>query len=399
MPEDYDFDAAIVHHSRVCEIDLRLTSSQLQRLASAMQEQFPSLTYLKLSLDRNDKRPLGVSALSGGFLGGSAPSLQSLLLNRISFLSLPRLLLSAIHLVRLILRNIPHSGYISPEAFVTGLATLVNLKSLTIGFESPLSHPDRRNQRPPPSIRTVLPALTHFVFKGVSEYLEVFVARIDAPLLESIQITFFHQLIFHIPQLAQFMGRTTNFEAPRELHVGFDYYEVLVESLPPIRGIKNIAEQSKHRETSGFDESVLRISCRKLDWQLSSLAQVCTSSIPFIYMVEHLYIYEPRYLLSQWQDDIENIQWLELFLPFTAVKTLYVCKEFAPSISLALQELVGERVTGVLPVLESIFLEEPHASGLVREAIGQFVAARLLLGHPVAISHWNLTREAILPRF
>jgi hypothetical protein len=49
MPEDYDFDAAIVHHNRVCEINLlHLTSSQLQRLASAMQEQFPALIHLML---------------------------------------------------------------------------------------------------------------------------------------------------------------------------------------------------------------------------------------------------------------------------------------------------------------------------------------------------------------
>ena len=49
MPEDYDFDAAIVHPNRVCEIDLHhLTSSQLQRLVSAMQEPFPALIHLRL---------------------------------------------------------------------------------------------------------------------------------------------------------------------------------------------------------------------------------------------------------------------------------------------------------------------------------------------------------------
>ena len=109
-------------------------------------------------------------------------------------------------------------------------------------------------------------------------------------------------------------------------------------------------------------------------------------------MVEHLYIYGPRYLPSQWQDDIENMQWLEIFHPFTAVKNLYVSKEFAQCIAPALQELVGERVTEVLPALESLFLEELQPSGPVQEAIGQFVAARQLLGHPVAVSHWNRTK-------
>ena len=198
MPEDYDFDAAIVHHSRVCDIYIvNLTSSQLQRLASAAQEQFSALIYLKLGFDVSDSRPAPV--LPDGFLGGSTPRLRSLRLHSISFPALPKLLLSATHLVRLSLRNIPHSGYISPEIIITGLAVLANLNSLTIGFESPLSRPVRQNGRPPPPTRTVLPALTRLEFKGVSEWLEAVVARIDAPLLGFVQVTFFHQLIFDIP--------------------------------------------------------------------------------------------------------------------------------------------------------------------------------------------------------
>ena len=142
--------------------------------------------------------------------------------------------------------------------------------------------PTRERRHPPPPTRTVLPALTHFEFQGVSEYLEDLVARIDAPLLDSICITFLHQLIFDISQLAQFMRRTTRFQALNEAHVDFDYYGVLVESLPPTRT---------------FDEkSGLRISCREIDWDLSSLAQVFTSFFPSIYIVEHLYIYGSRYL-------------------------------------------------------------------------------------------------------
>jgi hypothetical protein len=50
MPEDYDFDAAIVHPDRVREISLfGLTRSLSQRLAEAtrIQEPFPALTHLK----------------------------------------------------------------------------------------------------------------------------------------------------------------------------------------------------------------------------------------------------------------------------------------------------------------------------------------------------------------
>jgi hypothetical protein len=157
--------------------------------------------------------------------------------------------------------------------------------------------------------------------------------------------------------------------------VDFDSNGVQFESLSPTQ---------TSNETSG-----LRISCRELDWQLSSLAQVTTSFFPSIYMVEHLYISGSLHLPSQWQDDIENVQWLEIFYPFFAVKNLYVSKEFARCIAFSLQELVGERAADVFPALETLFLEELRPSGPVKEAIGQFVAARQLLGHPVAVSDWN----------
>jgi hypothetical protein len=231
MPEDYDFNAAIVHQNRVCEIDLLyLTSSQVQRLASAMQDQFPALTHLTFGFSDDYGRP--APALPDGFLGGSAPHLQSFGLHSISFPALPNLLLSATDLVHLTLRDIPHSGYISPDTIVTCLAVMANLKSLIIEFESPRSPPPWERRHPSPPTRIALSALTRFEFQGVSEYLEDLVAQIDSPLLDTIQITFFHQLLFDLPQLAQFMRRTTKFQTLNEAHMDFDYHGVQVGSLP-----------------------------------------------------------------------------------------------------------------------------------------------------------------------
>jgi hypothetical protein len=380
MPEDYDFDAAIVHHNRVCEINLRhLTSSQLKRLASAMQEQFPALIHLMLGYASNYSRP--ALALSDGFLGGSAPLLQSLRLHSIPFPALPKLLLSATHLVYLALVGIPHSGYISPEAIVTGLAVLTNLKSLTIEFESPLSRPDRENRRPPPPRRIILPALARFEFQGVSEYLEDLVARIDAPFLDSIWITFFHQLIFNIPLLAQLLRRTTSFGALNEAHVDFDYYGLVVRSLP----LPRISDE----------KSGLIITCADDGWQFSSLVPVFMSFFPSIFMVEHLYIHATANVLSQ--DDLEDMQLLENFpafaLAFASVKNLYLRMAFAEFFAPILQEHVLGTATDVLPALESLCLEEVEPSEPLREALGQFVATRRLLGHPVAISYRNWVRE------
>jgi hypothetical protein len=258
---------------------------------------------------------------------------------------------------------------------VTNLAALANLKSLIIQFFPPPSRPDLGNRRRPPT-RTVLPALTRLDLQGMNEYLDDLLARIDVSLLESISIALFHQLIFDIPQLARLLRRTTRLQALNEAHVYFywdldlDDFCVQVGSLPPI-----------------FDDKFkLRIVCGELDGLLSSLAQACISFFPSIYMVEHLYIYG---LPEQWQNEAENMPWLEIFHPFTGMKNLYVPRILTPFIALALQGLVGERVTDVLPALENIFLEDLQPSGAVQEAIGQFVSARQLSDHPVAISHWN----------
>lgn len=51
--------------------------------------------------------------------------------------------------------------------------------------------------------------------------------------------------------------------------------------------------------------------------------------------------------------------------------------------------LVGESVTEVLPALQTLFLDEPGPSGSVQENIAQFVAARLLVSHSIAVLLWR----------
>jgi hypothetical protein len=278
--------------------------------------------------------------------------------------------LSATDLVRLTLWNISSSGYISPEVIVTGLAALANLRFLNIGFvsDSYFSCPDRENRRPPPPTRTVLPALNRFWFQGVSEYSEDFVARIDAPLLDSIWITFFHELI-DVPQLAQLMKRTTRFQALNEAHVVLSYHIIYGHIGVQVKSLPRTSDPG------------LKISCRQ---SISSVAQDFTLFFSSIYMVEHLYIYGPH-----WPGYSEHVEWLEIFHPFTAVKNLYVCKEFAERIGPPLQELVGERVTDVLYALERLFLEEFQPSGPIQEDIGKFIAARQLSSHPMTVSLWE----------
>jgi hypothetical protein len=360
--------AALEHNDRICQINIWPVSSlQMEKVLAAMQQPFPALTHLDLMAKGGT-----AAVIPASFLGGSAPALQELDLDFISFPGLRKLLLSATHLVRLKLCDIPYSGYISPEAMVICLSALTRLETLNIGFESPRSRPDRITRRPPPLTRILLPALGSLWFSGVSEYLEDFVARIDAPLLKKLEMTFFHQLIFDIPQLTQFIGRTSQFKTYDNLRVLFSGGIVWV--------------------TLGrtfVEELEYRILCSRSDWLLSSMAQLCSSFFrqALFPALEHLYIMEDG--LSDWQDDIESSQWLEVLHPFTAVKDFYISSILIPRIAPALQELVGERVTEVLPALQTLFLEEPLPSGPVQEAIGQFVAARQLSGHPIVVSRWD----------
>jgi hypothetical protein len=360
--------SAFEHNDRICQLLLfDISRSERRKALAALQKPFPALTYLHFAF-MDEAAPV----IPTSFLGGSAPCLQALFLDRIPFPGLPKLLLSATHLVDLSLRNIPHSGYISPEAMVTCLSVLTRLESLHIGFRSPRSRPDRRTQRLPPRIRT-LPVFTELWFKGVSEYLEDLVARIDAPQLDNLKIIFLHRLIFDCPQLTQFISRTPKLKAHDEAHVDFFEWDVRVIFPQPFDG-----------------RLELRISCLRSDWQLSSAAHVCSSSFTqtLIPTVERLYI---RSGLGgpDWQEDIESGQWLELFRPFTAMKKLHISSDFTSRIAPALKEFVGDGVIEVLPALQTLFLEGPLLSGPAQEAIEQFVAARQLAGHPIAVSHWE----------
>ena len=382
QPDKYDFndlvDTSIAHRSRVCEIDLcHLTSSQLLQLFSAMQEKFPALTHLLLGSNDDDEFP--APALPDGILGEYANRLQSLALYDIPIPALPKLFLPVTDLVEL---KISHFGLISPEEIVTSLAMLAKLRSLTIVFESPQSHLDFESRRLPPLTRSILPALGYLVIKGICEDLEDFSARIDAPLLYAIRITFLDQLINAQPinaqQLSQFIGRTPNFKTFEEAHITCCYTNVTVELDPSF---------------SRFIE--LEISSAYFSYMEPSILM---SSLPPLPTVERLYFHAvgltPN-LKEIWC--IKNTQWLDLSHSFTALKELHFSRKFASTIMPMLQAaLVGERVTDVLPALRHIFLPKFELSEPIQEAIQQFVTVRQLSGHPLTV-HMSTSDSAMNP--
>jgi hypothetical protein len=358
---------ALGHSDRVCRIHLSNVTQGLQweKILEAMQVPFPELTDLVLHC-WDGLAPV----IPDNFLGGSAPRLRYLKTDWIPFLGIPNLLLSATHLIRLDLSDGPYSWDFSPRAMAICLSVLTSLDTLSLSFEFVNS----RLRRRPPITRSILPGLTSFCFKGSSAYLDDLVARIDAPRLDYLSITFlFDQMNFDTPHLVQFISRTPRFQEPDEAHVTLDLN----------------AEIKLFWASDDYARLYVEISYEDSDADIrpSSIAQVCTMCFPPLPTVENLQL-EVFSRHRVWKVDVENDQWLELLRPFTAVKNLYLSEESAPVIAAALQELIGSRITEVLPSLRNIFVLGLEPSGPLQENLGQFVIARRLFGHHIAISVW-----------
>ena len=363
---------------RICHIGLKLrTTSQIEKLPAAMQVPFPELAGLCLSREGWPHPPVLPDSLS--FLGGSVPRLRFLDLHDIVFPGSPKLLSSVPHLVHLRLHNISDSGYISPEAMTTCLSTLIGLETLYLDFQPRQSCPDLKSQRPFSPTHTVLPNLKDFQFKGVIKYFEIFVARINAPQLYRLSTKFFDDIVFHdidfsTPELNQFISCMPIFGTCDEARFIFDRRR---DSL-----LLRLCQS--HPEPS--DRRMVEVEILSFQ-QLSTMVRICILSLRPPLTIENLYICEVLY--SRFRSRDENTEWLDLLLPFTAVKNLYVSKEFARHIALALQEITRGGRTEVLSTLHNIYLEGSPPSVTVEEGIRQFISARQLTNHPVAISSWR----------
>ena len=355
----------LVH--RITQISLDVSGPELEHISEGMQIPFSELIYLDLYDYRQE---MLILPLSDSFLGGSTPRLKSLHFYRISYPGLPKLLLSATHLTRLDLRDIPNSGYIPPEAMAACLSTLTSLERLILVFRFPRPFHGQESQRLRPSLRTSLHVLDNFRFRGSGEYLEVLVARIDAPRLRNLSITFFNDIVFLTPQFTRFIGHAPMLEA-------FDSARVtLTKSAAGVELSSACAELNVRLYVS--------IYCRELDWQLSFLEQVCTSSLPPLSTLQDLYMMSDPWP-QDWKDSIDYAQWLELLHSFPAVKNLYLSRELAPCVVPALQEFAGGGTTKAFPNLENIFLESPQESGPVQEGIEKIVAARQVTSHSITV--------------
>jgi len=207
--------------------------------------------------------------------------------------------------------------------------------------------------------------------------LEDLLARIDIPLLYNLFIEFFMDLNnFHVPQLHRLIGHAEFNEFNRANVWIYNHCIRLVL-------YSNTVEINDRRRLE------LQIKCRWLDHQLSSLAQVCSSSFLLISALEEVQIREGGSLSSShWKNSTQNARCLELLNRFTGLKNLYLTHGIAQHFCGALQELSRERTTEVLSALRNLFVRGSSLE-LVQEAIKSFVTARQLSGHPVVVDCWK----------
>jgi len=289
---------ALRHPDRVCEINFSLTGLIAGSIAEVVQVPFLALKNIQMKSKDVEEPPV-----LGDFLGGSAPLLERISLHGIAvpFPAIRRLLLSTSRLNTLTHVKIPNMCYFSPEDLVTCLSAFVHLKDLWVGFHSPASRPNPSMARPPSPERATLPSLIALAFDGASEYLEEFVARIDCPVLATLGIKYFNQLIFEIPQLVQFISRVDGLQSPSE---------VIVEPVTH-------STMSLHRAGRGTrrrGKCYFRIPCRQLDWKLSFLTQILQQLSPLLYSVHVLSIIKCSIPLIG-KEDVDTTQWLELSNP------------------------------------------------------------------------------------
>ena len=183
----------------------------------------------------------------------------------------------------------------------------------------------------------ILPALVVLKFKGVSEYLEDLLAWINVPILDSVHIAFFNQLIFSTSQLPRLVHHAKGLKKLKGALI------VLCDHFVEITLFRKANVDAHHIN--------LRISCTGPDWRLESLTQVCNSILP---PLSSLHIIDDLHYQPLWQD-MENTQWLEFLRQFATVK-LYLSEQFTLRLGAALPELTSEKGANVLPRLQLLFL-------------------------------------------
>lgn len=359
-------NALLDHPTRVCEVQLTATAPLLEKMAIPAQQPFSVLEYLHLST-----RTEPGLVLPSEF--GGTPRLRILRMVRVALPALPKLLLLAKDLVSLQLEEVPSIGY-TLEALRICLPEMTRLKTLRIHFLSPSSHPVLTSTLQSPESHAVLRCLNYIEFHGTSEYLESLLSTMSAPFLKYLHIAFFNQLVFHTPQflqLSQFILRTETQRPPNQANIHCSAAEVSVTLSQP--GMPH--------------HLALRILCKDLDWQISSMAEICEGLYPTLSHVEQLNINASPTFFRSGQDEIDltQLEFPDLFRQFINVRRLCVTGGSVSHVAGTLGPITGQLAVTVLPELREIYVDKDAELASAQSGLAPFIAAREHSAHSVVI--------------
>jgi len=198
--------------------------------------------------------------------------------------------------------------------------------------------------------------------------LDNLVARIDAPHLGDIDITFFNQPTMDASQFGRLIDRIEMLRSQFRADVLTSERAISISFTQP----------------NAPTRLELRISCEQFDWQLSSMAQICNYFSPFLFRVEVLGIKTAQPPIGQ--DDVDSEQWLELVRAFSGTKDFRVAGVHATDILRALRRANRGHTTDttVLPALRKLKTRMPLV-GPLWDAAKSFVTSRQLSGRPVGV--------------
>jgi hypothetical protein len=348
----------------VCRISLRMPAPSLQKVITAISDEFPILEFLSIGPPTKHNTHLILPSVF------QAPQLHILFLEHFASPIGSPLLTTAVGLSTLTLLWIHPSAYPHPDQLLQTLSLLPHLGLLDIGFRSPVSKRDVERQlvQSPITTHVTLPNLHFFGFTGVSIYLEALLPHVTTPRLETLRLSFFNQLAFSAPRLLQFMTTAENFRFRRAKFL-FYHEGVAVFVFPTVEA--NIS--------SSFDVDVY---CEHLDWQVSSVAQIFNVLSPLFSDVVDLALdYREHTLSSEWHDPVDRTQWRDLLRAFRNVKTLRVHNGLVKDLSRCLQ-LDGEPPLELLPELTELVCP---AGSVNDKTFSAFIHEREVAGQPVKL--------------
>ena len=361
-PEDeVNIIAALKRSDRVSSISLIVTTPILDTLHAIDR---PFLKLDDLVLLSRDSVPL---TLPSAFRW--APRLRRLHLTRIAFPALLRLLYSSRNLVDIHLHN--PLDHFSIEVLTDAMSGLAQLRSISLHFSSTTSYVFPPS---PPSQRAVLPALTRLLFRGMAEYLERLILKIDAPCLGDIQATVIDKSIFCLARLGDFIDRI-------EMHKSHHHARILT---------------SEHAISISLTQpgAPTCFKLRLFSEQLSEQQRVMFRIIPhfsaFFLNVEELCISATR--PSNQKDSLSSDRWPELVDSFSGVKWLHLDGNDSTNIVCALEDAYWQG-KAVLPALQKLYLPQTgprHAP--LSKAVVAFMTSRWRSGYPIGVEYRPLYR-------